>query len=169
MGIWNLERSLKNMKIKDQNKLSGRYRFKVYKAGTRELIRITPWIKNLIVKNANSGVNIAIKNLLGDFTYTLEITHAKIGTGTTAAADGDTDLEAAVLSDIKVMDADETGLDEATFLFFIADSELPDDDYTEFGLFCGTRLFARSIITPTFSKGANQDVECEYVITNSNS
>lgn len=157
------------MKIKSQNKLSGRYRFKVYKAGTRELIRITPWIENLIVKNSNSGVNIAIKNMLGDFTYTLEITHAKIGTGTTAAADGDTDLEEAVLSDIKVMDADETGLDEATFLFFIADTELPDDDYTEFGLFCGARLFARSIITPTFSKGANQDVECEYVITNSNS
>lgn len=156
------------LNLKSKAGFIGKYRFRIYKAGTRELIKVTPWIHNLIVQGENTGVNIAVKNLLGDFTYDLEITKASIGVGTTPAADSDTDLEDPVFEDIQIATKEETADNIATFTFFIADAQLPEDDYTEFALWCGTKLFARSIINPAYSKAIGQDAECEYVITINN-
>ena len=157
------------MKLQSKKILKGKYRFNVYKAGTKELIKQTDWIKNLVVLGDGYGANIVIKNLLGDLTYDLEITSASVGTGDTAPADSDTDLETPILENIQIATREETADDEATFHFFMNDGQLPDNTYKEFGIFCGTQLFARSLITPTYTKTSGQDIDCEYVITIANS
>jgi hypothetical protein len=157
-----------NIKTKSLSQAKGKYRFKKYKAGTKELLYTTPWTKNLVVSSENRGVNIFIKNMQGLFTYNPQITSASIGKGTTPASDSDTDLETPILEDILVATFEETDLETLTITFFIPDSELDNDTYTEFGMFCGTQLFARSIITPSYVKGSNEDTQCEYVININN-
>ena len=145
----------------------GRYRFKTYRAGTRRLLRTSPWIKNAVTTASGYGLNIIARRLVGDLTYDILITQAKIGTGTTAPTTSDTDLETPVTSGILVANQGATG-GVATLEFFIADSQLPDGEYEEFGIFAGNRLFARSLISPSYSKASNEDTACEYVITFAN-
>jgi len=159
----------KIMKLQSKKIFKGRYRFNIYKAGTKKLIKRTDWIENLIVLSENRGANIAIKNILGDFTYDLEITSASVGTGDTAPTDADTDLVTPVLENIQIATRAETDDDEATFHFFMNDGELEDGTYKEFAIWCGTQLFARSLISPAYTKTSGQDIDCEYVITIANS
>lgn len=156
------------MRIKNKATIKGKYKIKTFRAGTKELLRETDWISNLIVLNNNSGLNIFIKNLIGDFTNNLEITKAKIGDNNTPPANSDTDLKNTIVDNILVAVRTETDVDEATFQFFIPDAELPDGTYREFGIFCGERLFARSIFNPAYSKSSGEDTLVEYVITTSN-
>jgi len=156
-------------KIMNKIKAKGKYRILVYKAGTDELLKTTDWISNLIVLNTNSGLNLVAKHLIGDDTYSLEITKAKMGDDDTAPADADTDLGNTVVNDILWASREESSVGVVLFQFFVADSEMPDQDYKEFGIFCGDRLFARSIITPTFTKSSGQDIRVEYQITLTNS
>ncbi|MGI1661391.1 hypothetical protein ACRDNQ_04035 [Palleronia sp. KMU-117] len=128
--------------------------------------RDTGWIKNLVVTGPNSGIGLITQNLVAGATNSPVIDRAKIGTGTTPAAAGNTDLQTPVLSDILPT----TGLTVVTpssisLEFFIPDIDLANGTYTEFGLFCGTRLFARSIISPSFTKETGEDVIITYEIT----
>lgn len=151
--------------------MKGKLRITTYKAGTKEIIRQTDWFSNLIVLNSTgngNGMNLFIKRLIGDTTTDLVITSASIGDDDTAPTDADTDLVSPILEDIEVVISEETGDDEATFQFFIPDAELDDGDYKEFGLFCGTQLFARSIITPTYTKSPLEDTRIDYIITITN-
>jgi len=138
------------MDIKEKIKVTGKYKITTYKAGTSEVLREFDWINNLVVLNPNSGMNLLAKHLLGDTTYPLEITQAKIGTSDQAPADADTDLIATFLDGILIALKEEVDDDEILISFFIADGELDEQEYKEFGLFCGDRLFARSLITPVF-------------------
>ena len=158
-------------KIKDNLISRGRFRITTYKAGTKEIIKQSDWIKNLVVLNATGnghGMNLLVKRLIGNTTTDLVITQAKIGTGDTAPTDNDTDLETAVLSGIIVADTIETSADVATISFFMTDAELTDGEYKEFGIFCGTQLFARALILPTYTKATGQDTSVEYEITVTN-
>ena len=155
------------MKAASSVQVVGRYRFKTYRAGTRDLLRTTPWVKNAVTAASGHGLNIIARRLVGDLTYDILVTQAKIGTGTTAPTTSDTDLETPVTSGILVANQGATG-GVATLEFFIADSQLPDGTYEEFGIFAGNRLFARSLIAPSYTKASNEDTACEYVITFSN-
>lgn len=157
------------MQIKDDFKIKGKFRFKVYKAGTKELLRVTDWTENLIVLNENRGLNIFLKNLCGNFTYNLEITKAKMGDDDTPPTSNDTDLGNVVVDNILIAKRTETAVNEVTFEFFISDAEMPEQTYKEFGIFCGDQLFARALISPTFTKHTGEDVTAEYIITASNS
>lgn len=142
-------------------KITGKYKIKTYKQG--ELVRESSWIKNLIVANSDRGVSLIIERLSGATTYDLEITSASIGTGTNAPADSDTGLQTSVLANILVASLSKT-TKRLTLNFFISDAELTNGTYTEFGLFCGTRLFARSLITPSYTKSSGEDTTIEYII-----
>jgi hypothetical protein len=142
-------------------KITGKYKIKTYRQG--ELIRESNWIKNLIVANSDRGVSLIIERLSGTTTYDLEITSASIGTGTNTPADSDTGLQTSVLANILVASLSKT-TKRLTLNFFISDSELTNGTYTEFGLFCGTRLFARSLITPSYTKSSGEDTTIEYII-----
>ena len=156
------------IKLKNNFQLKGRYRFKTFKAGTKELIRETGWISNLIMMNATTGghgLYLVLNQLLGITTYGLEISQAKIGTSDQAPTINDTDLIVPVVSGIAVAQRQRIADDEIMITFFINDSELPNGDYKEFGIFCEAQLFARSLISPTYSKSSGEDSQIDYTLT----
>lgn len=157
------------LKIKNKGTIKGRFRFKTYKAGTKKIIRQTDWMENLIMLGTNTGLNIFIKRLLGTKLYDPEITKAKIGTGDTAPADDDIDLETTVLDNILVSKSTEESVGVVIIEFFMSDADLTEGTYKEFGIFCGNQLFARSLILPAYTKSEGEDTQCEYQITLSNS
>ncbi|XOB41803.1 MAG: hypothetical protein ACKKMS_00165 [Candidatus Nealsonbacteria bacterium] len=172
------------LKFKDKATIKGKLRFTTYKAENwfgrllvwlklkeRKMLRQTGWMKNLVVLNSTGnghGMNLLVKRLINNTTNDLIITQAKIGDDDTAPVNGDTDLGNPLVSGIVVATATETAVNIATFEFFISDAELPEDDYKEFGIFCGNQLFARSIISPTYTKSIGEDSKIEYKITVNN-
>jgi len=155
------------MELSNTIKVSGRFRFITRDSITGEIKRISEWYKNLVVNGTGTGLNIIARVLANDNTYPLVITKAKIGTGTTAPANGDTDLETPTFTKNSVADQSVSG-GVATISFFLTDAELANGTYTEFGIFSNTQLFARSIISPSYVKGTNEDTTVEYQVTFAN-
>lgn len=126
-----------------------------------------PRVENLVVSGSGGyGRNLVIRALGNDPTYGLAITSGKIGTGTTAPTNADTDIQTVALSGITVQLA-EVSDNVIVVSFFIPSASLSNGTYTEFTVHVGgsSRLFARSLITPSFAKGSNQDTTIEYTFT----
>ena len=153
------------IKMKSNFSIRGSYRIKTFHAGTKELLRQTEWIPNLIMLNENRGLYIILSRLIGALTYDLPITQAKIGDDDTPPTINDTDLGNPVVSGIAVAQRQRIADDEIMITFFINDSELPDGDYKEFGIFADDQLFARSLIVPTYSKSTGEDTQIDYTLT----
>lgn len=160
--------TLKELQINNGLKIKGEYTIKVFKAGTRELLRESKH-SNLVVATTNVGLDLITQHLVGVTTYPLDIDKAAIGTGTTAPSATDTGLETAVLSNIDRADVVNRSATSIELDFFITDAELANGSYSEFGIFCNTQLFARSIINPAFTKASNEDTLINYQITFSSS
>jgi hypothetical protein len=115
-----------------------------------------------------TGLNLFLQNLKTEGTYPLELNSLSIGTGTTAPASSDTDLETPVtegiIRSLATLDSDA----ELTTEWFIADDELPDGTYNELGLFCTTQIFARMLISPGHSKASGEDTLIVHTITADN-
>jgi len=143
---------------------------KLYHAGLINFMVIsqTPYIHNRIMLSLNYGVNLFIRHLGGDDTYPLELNFAAIGTGSTAPVDGNTGLETPVLSNIPRATVDFTAVDILTTEWFMTNDELANGTYNEFGLFCNTQIFCRSIISPAHTKASNEDTLVEYIINAGN-
>lgn len=148
--------------------IHGAYRFKIYDSETGKFKRETDWHKNLVVYSTNHGLGMIAQQLIGITTYPLEITQLKIGTGTNPVNAANTDLQTTVTSGIIKATQSFTST-SATMEFFIPNAILPNGTYTELGIFCGNQLFARSLISPSFTKATNEDVGVEYIINLSNS
>ena len=148
--------------------MKGSYVIKTYRAGTKELLRTSPRIENLVVNGAAGyGMNLIARALCGAaFTtvYPIVIDSAAIGTGTTAPNASQTGLITPVLSNIATAFGELSGTSEVTMSFFMSDTDLANGTYKEFGLFCGGKLLARSLITPNYVKGAAEDSSIDYVI-----
>ena len=115
---------MKNTRKKDKIIFNNEVRLTASRDG--EVIRSTGWIKNLVVL---AGRNLLLQALSGDYTDSLIITHAEIGTGTTAAAAGDTATEADA---VRAQKAYVSVVDDLLVIkFFFSDSLLPDDVYNE--------------------------------------
>lgn len=153
--------------MKNTIKLKGRFRLSAYKKG--KLLRQSDWIENLIVLSENYGLNLILQALNGQSDYSLTITTAEIGTGDTPPSDTDTELEnkTETIGDIIVATRN-LSTDELSLEFFIPDGQLPEGVYKEFGLKCGTQLFARALISPVWTKSIGEDTTCEYIITITN-
>lgn len=153
-----------NLKVKEKiSGMTGQYRITRYKSGTNEVIHKSDWIKNLVVSNDTNGVNLVARQLAGDNTYNPEITGCKMGTGTTPASISDTDLETDVTGFVARQLISNT-VSGVFIQFFITDAELPNASYSEFGLFCGSQMFTRSIISPAYSKTGAEDIKVDYQI-----
>lgn len=122
----------------------------------------SPVIENLVVLSDGYGVNLIMRHLQGDPLLPLVIDNASIGTGSTAPAATDTDLETPVVTGIIRATGTLTAPDTLVTEWFITNDELPNGTYNEFGLKCGTRLWARSIISPSHTKASNEDTLIEY-------
>ena len=57
-------------------KFKGKYRIKKTDSKTGKLLWVSPWIENLILKGANTGINLFIKRLGNNTTYNDIITSA---------------------------------------------------------------------------------------------
>ena len=144
---------------------------KLYHAGL-----LKPWIKNispvyhnLIMMDTDVGLNLVMRQLAGDTRYPLEIDSAGIGTGSTAPSSSDTNLEAPVVVGIVKSTGELTDVSTLFTEWFFTNDDLPDGTYTELALFCGTRIWCRSIISPSHTKGPSEDTLFEYSITCANS
>lgn len=161
---------------------SGRYRFIAYDAdpsipreermrrifsGESTPKRISRWNKNLIVSSSGYGLNVIARQLSGDASIPLEISELQIGTGNTAPVSGNTGLQTPVATGILRASQLVTN-SQVSISFFVADLELPNGTYKELGIFCGSsgdrRLFARSIISPDYTKGSSEDTTIEYIL-----
>lgn len=142
--------------------MKGRYKITTLEKG--KPVHETNWIHNLVMEGASNGTGLITRLLSNDTTYPLAITSAAIGTSATAPAVTDTDLVAPVLTGILIRTKSITPT-TISLSFFVTDAELANGTYREFGLFCGARLFARSLITPVYTKSTGQDAIITYEIT----
>lgn len=142
---------------------------RLYKAGLiPHFILSKTRIENLIVFNDDHGVHLFLRHLGGNNSISLELNNAKIGTGTTPPTDADIDLQTPTVTGILLSTRD-IGSTTLNTTWFMSDEELPNGTYNEFGIFCGTQLFARSIISPSHTKGSNEDTLVSYDIEVDNS
>ena len=111
-----------------------------------------------------TGMNLFLRQLIADTTYGIAVTKLKLGTGSTAPTAADTDLETPTVDDILVATRTLIGDDTVELKFFATDLQVPADTYHEVGLFVGDQIFARSIITPAFTKASGVDTSIQYHI-----
>lgn len=119
---------------------------------------------NIVVSSSGYGKNIVARQLIGDTTYAIEIDSAQIGDDNTTPTVSDTGLGNALETGISVATSSVSN-NVVSLDFFMADGDLPNDTYEEFGIFCNGRLFARSIISPAYTKGSSEDTLINYSIT----
>lgn len=141
--------------------MKGRYKITTLEKG--KVVGETDWIHNLIMVGVSNGIGIVARQLIGDTTFPIAINSAAIGTSAIPPTIADTALVAPVLSGI-VVRSKSASATKVTLSFFINNAELANGTYREFGLFCGARLFARSLISPVYTKSTGQDAIITYEI-----
>lgn len=141
--------------------MKGRYKITTLENG--KAVAESPWINNLVMAGISNGRGLIARALANDSTYPLAITSASIGTGSTAPAITDTNLVTSVLTGIVPRTIAYTAT-AVTLSFFIPDGSLANGTYREFALWCGTQLFARSLISPVYTKTTGQDAIITYEI-----
>jgi hypothetical protein len=160
------------MKRNDIFGIRGRGRIITTCAKTGKVLRTTPWYNNLIMLGTNTGKDLILDRLAGDNTYTLNITHADIGTGTNVPAVSDTQLQTAVAR-TTVATVSISG-NVITFQFFWADANLANNTYREVGTFVdGTasvnsgRIFNRLLFGTAYTKATGEDttIEVEFTVS----
>lgn len=139
------------------------FRFWIHKQGLTKKISET-YHKNVIVFNFNHGMHLVLQNLGGDSTFPMALTFASIGQGSNVPTLNDVGLQIPIFTNISISTStvNDTSLDTE---WFITNDELVDGTYTEFGIFCGTQLFARSLIQPNHVKVDGEDTLVAYTIT----
>lgn len=147
---------------KDQGRVAGHLTITTFKDGVA--VRSSGPLPNKVVSSSGYGRNLIARQLAGDSTYPLEIDTASLGDNNTAAADAQTDLLNPLVEDVPITNA--TAVDDVlTVDVFVADANLPNDTYEEFGLFCAGRMFCRVVISPAYTKGAGEDTLFSYELT----
>lgn len=169
LGAWNMVIAM-NTHTKETAGMKGRIRVVTRRAGTDEILRETPWTPNMIMLGTNTGKDLILDRLNSENTYSLNITHADLGTGTTPAAASDTALQTAVARAVKA-----TGVVTGSVLsmqFFYADANLANGTYYEFGTFVdgssgtGTgKIFNRALFGSPYTKATGEDTTVELDIT----
>lgn len=140
---------------------AGRFRITGYRPGSDIVIAQSPWMPNLIV---DAGLQEVLEDLMGQRLSGVPITKFKLGTGSTAPAASDTNLETPIVETDFIANRTRTGL-TVLFELFLPDAEVPENDYTECGLFIGDTMFSHALISPTYSKAANQDTKIDYEVS----
>jgi hypothetical protein len=158
------------MNIQENTTMQGKVRIITYKAGTKEVLRISEWTKNMIMLGVNTGKDIILDRLNADNTYSLNLTHADMGTGTTPPAVGDTQLQTAVARGSKATGA--VSSNTLTLQFFFPDVSLPNGTYTEFGSFVDGstgintgKIFQHALFGTSYVKATGEDTTIELQIS----
>ena len=110
------------------------------------------------------GRNLILRWMAGEATYPIVINSASLGTGTTAAADGDTNLQTPTVTGIAITDMAVVN-NVLTVSVFVPDGDLPNGTYAEFGLLATLRLLIRILISPSYTKATGEDTLFSYSLT----
>lgn len=149
----------KETKHKDKSQIGGTLTIKRFRDG--ELVWQSEPMHNKVVVSSGHGRNLITRQLAGDTTYGIEIDSASVGDNNTAANDADTDLINPIVELVPI--TNKAAVDEdLTVDVFIADGNLPNDTYEEFGLFVGARMFCRIVISPAYTKASGEDTLFTY-------
>lgn len=140
----------------------GQLAIKTFKDG--ELIREIGPYKNKVVSSSGYGRNIILRQMAGDVTYPSKIDSAALGNGTVAPADGNTGLGNSLVSGLTITSASVAN-NVLTIDVFVPSASLPNNTYTEFGLFANGRLMSRVLITPSYTKVTGEDSLFTYTLT----
>ena len=127
--------------------------------------------KNLIMQNANYGMDVIVQNLCGNQTIVPTITYGEIGTGTTAATLLDTALTTPVAR-VPVAVAQDSGYNTSILQFFFPDSSLTNSIYSEFGTFFGGsatigtgNIFNHALFRSTYTKASGTDITVQVSVS----
>jgi hypothetical protein len=150
------------MKALDNVSARGVLDIETFKNG--RLLRSIRDIPNKVVSSSGYGRNLFIRQLAGDTTYPLTITTISLGDGAVAPADGNTALGNSLVSGLAVTEYIVAN-NVLTIKVFAPDGAVANDTYSELGVFCGTRLFARILIAPAYTKDAGEDTLFTYTLT----
>lgn len=164
-----MNKLLRKLLYSDRFGFANEVRITTYKDG--QIVRQSDWIKNVVVLSANNGRNLIMQALSGDYAGSLEITHAELGTGTTAASESDTNTEAGAVRAQRgyVSVADNV----LTIKFFFSDTTLADGTYNELTMWMdgtaseGTgHLFNRLMFSSSaYVKATGEDTSVELRAT----
>jgi len=121
-------------------------------------------LKNKVVTSTGYGRNLIARALAGDLTYPIIIDSASLGDNNTAAADANTALGNSLVSSIPITNKTASN-NVLTVDVFVADDNLPNDTYEEFGLFADARMMTRIIISPAYTKATGEDTLFTYTLT----
>lgn len=149
--------------LNESTKAKGFLSIKTFKDGV--LVRQIDGIPNKVVAGSGGyGRNIIARQLAGDTTYPLTLTSISLGDNNTAASDSDTALGHSLVSGISLTDITVTN-NVVEVDIFVADGALTNGTYKELGIFCGTHLFARIVISPNYTKATGEDTLFTYTLT----
>lgn len=150
--------------------LTGKVRIIQTKAGTDEVIAISPWSKNMVMRGTDTGIDVILDRIAGTLTYSLNLTYADIGTGTNAPALSDTTLQTASARAARVT-ASVSG-DTVTMRYFYTDAALSNTTYNEFGTFMDGsatistgKIFNRVLFSSPYVKTSGVDTTIEVAIS----
>lgn len=157
----------------NENKgIKGEVRIITRRAGTDEIIRTTPWMRNLIMRGTNTGIDLILDALAGTYGGTLGLDYGEIGTSATAPAITDVALTASVARAIRAYAAVSGAT--LTVQYFFPDAALTNTTYREFGTFVGGTatiatgaLFNHILFSSNYVKSAGEDttIEVQFTIT----
>jgi len=155
-----------NENIKPQGKI----RIITTKVGTKKVLRVSDWSSNLVMLGVHTGRTLILERLASINTYTLNLTHADMGTGTNSPATSDTALQTPVARAAVAIGSVSGAV--ATLQFFFSDAVLTNGTYNEFASFVdGTasvstgKIFNRAIFGVPYTKGTGEDTTIELQIT----
>lgn len=153
---------LREIRHNEQGGVAGTLTIQKFRDG--KLVYQSEPMPNKVVMSDGYGRNLIARQLAGNNLYPIEIDSASVGDDGTAAADGQTDLLNPLVTDIPI--TNKTAVDNVvTVDVFVADANLSDDTYREFGLFCDGRLFARIVLSPDYTKVSGEDTLFTYELT----
>jgi hypothetical protein len=118
---------------------------------------------NMLMQSPNYGLDLFIQALIGVTTFPLTLSFAEIGTGATAPTTMDTALTAPT-NRAFVTFQQNYGSTDCILNFIYSDSQLANETYYEFGVFCGGtstigsgQLFNHALFSTPYIKTAGQD------------
>lgn len=148
--------------------ITGKVKWKKHRAGI--LVDESEWANNLVMLGTDTGKDLILDRLIGNNTYSLNITHGDIGTGSTAPAASDTALTTAVARTSVALS--DLSSNTVTFDFFFADGDLTNGTYEEFACFVdGTatvstgKIFNHVLFASSLVKSTGEDITVSVTFT----
>lgn len=157
-------------KLSEGSSITGKFKIITHKAGTKIVLRETEWSHNLVMNGTSTGKQLILQRLNGTNTYSLNITYADIGTGSTAVAITDTQLTTPTVRAAKSTGSLASNV--LTLQFFFSDAVLANGTYYEFGTFVdGTstistgQIFNHALFATPYTKASGEDTTIQLDIT----